>query len=43
MGFDGDMTIWNIEFDETTCYQEAGVQPITVTIINDVPAYLLTA
>lgn len=42
MGFDGDMTIWNIEFDETTCYQEAGVQPITATIINDVPAYLLT-
>ncbi len=43
MGFDGDMTIWNIEFDETTCYQEAGVQPITATIINDVAAYLLTA
>ena len=25
MGFDGDMTIWNIEVDETTCYQAAGV------------------
>ena len=42
MGFDGDMTIWNIELDETTCYQAAGVQPITVSIQNDVPAYLTT-
>jgi hypothetical protein len=42
MGFDGDMTIWNVEFDETTCYQAAGVQPVTVTILNDVAAYLLT-
>src|SRR5260370_1240529 len=41
MGFDGDMTIWNVEFDETTCYQAAGVQPVTVTIVNDVAAYLL--
>jgi hypothetical protein len=41
MGFDGDMTIWNIEYDETTCYQAAGVQPVTATILNDVPAYLL--
>ncbi len=43
MGFDGDMTIWNIELDETTCYQAAGVQPITVSVVNDVAAYLLTA
>lgn len=42
MGFDGDMTIWNIEFDETTCYQAAGVQPVTATVKNDVAAYLLS-
>ncbi len=40
MGFDGDMTVWNVEFDETTCYQAAGVQPVTATILNDVPSYL---
>jgi hypothetical protein len=43
MGFDGDMTIWNVEFDETTCYQAAGVQPVTAIITNDVAAYLTTA
>jgi len=40
MGWDGDMTIWNIEIDETTCYQAAGVQPLTLTVVSTDPAFL---
>lgn len=43
MGFDGDMIVWNVEADETTCYQVGGVQPITATVINSVAAYLTAA
>ena len=40
LGLDGDMVIWQIEIDETTSYQDAGVPPVTITVTNDLPAYL---
>ncbi|QNI34535.1 hypothetical protein H7849_11930 [Alloacidobacterium dinghuense] len=40
LGLDGDMVVWEIEGDETTCYQAAGVPPITIQAINSVAAYL---
>ncbi len=41
MGFQDDMTIWNVEADETTCYQAAGVAPIAFTVTNGVAAYAI--
>jgi hypothetical protein len=43
LGLDGDMVVWQVENDETTNYQAAGVPPVTVTVTNAVPAYLLGA
>jgi hypothetical protein len=43
LGFDGDMVVWQVENDETTNYQAAGVPPITITVTNDVAAYLVAA
>jgi hypothetical protein len=43
LGFDGDMTIWQVEADETTCYQAAGVPPVTISVVNGVTAYLIGA
>jgi len=43
LGFDGDMTVWQIEADETTCYDIGGVPPVSVQVINSVPAYLVGA
>jgi hypothetical protein len=43
LGFDGDMTVWQVENDETTNYQAAGTPPITVTVVNAVAAYLVGA
>ena len=40
MGFEDDMVIWNIEADETTCYQQAGVAPIIFTVTNNQASYL---
>lgn len=40
IGLDGDMIVWNIEADETTCYQAAGTPPITIEVINSEAAYL---
>lgn len=40
LGFDGDMIVWQVENDETTNYQQAGVPPITIGVTNDVPLYL---
>jgi len=37
------MVIWQIEADETTCYQAAGVAPVSVSVVNDVAAYLVAA
>lgn len=42
LGFDGDMIVWNIEADESTCYEIAGVPPIAVGVVNAVAAYLAT-
>jgi hypothetical protein len=42
LGFDGDMVVWQIEADDTTCYQNAGVPPVSVTVINGVATYLTT-
>lgn len=41
LGLDGDMIIWQIETDESTNYQASGVPPVTITVTNDVAAYLL--
>jgi hypothetical protein len=43
VGFDGDMIIWQIEADETTCYSVAGVPAVSVSVVNAVPAYLVGA
>jgi hypothetical protein len=43
LGFDGDMVVWQIEGDESSCYDLAGVSPITVTVVNVVAAYLTGA
>jgi len=43
LGFDGDMEVWQLEADETTCYQVAGVAAISLQVINSVPAYLMGA
>ena len=43
LGFDGDMVVWQVENDETTNYQAAGVPPVTVTVTNAVAAYLVGA
>lgn len=40
LGFDNDMVVWQIEADETTCYQAAGVPPVTLQVINNVASYL---
>lgn len=43
LGFDKDMVVWQIEADETTCYDIAGAPPISVQVINGVATYLATA
>jgi Phage tail tube protein len=43
LGFDGEMEIWQIEADETTCYDLAGTPPISLQVINAVAAYLVGA
>jgi hypothetical protein len=43
IGFDGDMIVWQVEADESTCYQAAGVPPITLTATNGVASYLVAA
>jgi hypothetical protein len=43
LGFDGDMEVWQIEADESTCYEVAGVPPISIGVVNSVPAYLTGA
>jgi len=41
LGFDGDMVVWQLEGDESTCYDANGVTPpITVSVTNAVAAYL---
>jgi hypothetical protein len=40
IGFDGDMTVWQVENDETTNYQAAGVPPISLSVTNNVAGYL---
>ena len=43
LGFDGEMSIWQIEADETTCYELNGVPPVSVQVVNAVPTYLTAA
>lgn len=43
LGFDGDMVVWQVENDETTNYQAAGVPPISISVTNGVAAYLVGA
>jgi len=40
LGFDGDMVVWQVENDETTNYQAAGVPPISIGVTNSVASYL---
>jgi hypothetical protein len=40
LGLDGDMVVWQVENDETTNYQAAGVPPISIGVINSVASYL---
>jgi hypothetical protein len=43
LGFDGDMVVWQVENDETTSYQAAGVPPISLSVVNTVAGYLAGA
>jgi hypothetical protein len=43
IGFDGDMVVWQIEGDESTCFDAAGTPPVTVSVVNSVAAYLVGA
>lgn len=43
LGFDGQMVVWQLDADETTCYQAAGVAPLTVTVTNAQATYLTPA
>ncbi len=43
LGFDNDMTIWQLEYDETTSFKQGAVLPVSVQVINAVPAYLVAA
>jgi len=40
LGFDGDMVVWQIEGDESTCYDVGGEAPIAVEVVNAVASYL---
>jgi hypothetical protein len=38
-----DKVMWSLSFDETCCLQNGGTPAISAFVINDVPAFLLTA
>jgi hypothetical protein len=40
LGFDKDMVVWQIEGDETTCYDVGGTPPISVQVVTAQAAYL---
>jgi hypothetical protein len=40
LGFDKDMTIWQLEADETSAYDVSGTPPISIQVTNSVAAYL---
>jgi Phage tail tube protein len=41
LGFDGEMIVWQVEGDETSCYDLATVPPISATVINALATYLV--
>ena len=42
LGVNGNMVIWSIEADETTCFGVAGgAQPLGVSVVNAVPQYMV--
>lgn len=43
LGFDGDMVVWQVEGDESTCFDVAGTPPVSVQVINAVASYLAAA
>lgn len=43
LGFDGDMVVWQIDGDESTCFEAAGAPAVTVSVVNDVATYLVSA
>lgn len=40
LGFDGDMNIWQLSYDETTAFQSGSTLPVSVQVVNGVAAYL---
>lgn len=40
LGFDKDMTIWQLDADESSCFDVSGTPPISVQVTNSVAAYL---
>jgi hypothetical protein len=40
LGLNGNMVIWSIEADETTCLYAAGTQPLGISVVNAVPLYM---
>ena len=40
LGFDQDMPVWNLELDETVCYQNGNVPPISVTVTSSQPSFM---
>lgn len=43
LGTDGDMIVWQVEMDESTCYQAAGTPPVTLIALNGIASYLVGA
>jgi hypothetical protein len=43
LGVNGNMVIWSIEADETTCFYSAGTQPLSVSVVNAVAQYMIAA
>jgi len=43
LGFDGDMVVYQLEVDETSCYEVDGAPPVSVTVTNDVATYRVAA
>jgi len=43
LGVNGNMVIWSIELDQTSCFYEGGNQPLGVSVINAVAQYMVAA
>jgi hypothetical protein len=43
LGNDGELVVWGVSLDETTCYQKAGVAAVSMYTVNGVADYLMAA